>query len=120
MGRQGFGSEDEARRAARAAFTALCGWLARQRRADAIPNCRRALAARRDGRLTFLTLGGIPVGRLLPPGDEALLGAPAWGFELLLPPSLDGTLGLSAARVIDAALSRRAAALELETAAAGA
>lgn len=116
----GFDSETEARRGARAAFAALCRWLARQRRAHGVTNCRRALAVRRDGQLVRLVLGGVPVGRLLEPGDPAVNGTPSWGFELQLPPSLDPALALNAARVLVAALDRRAVALGLEAAAASA
>jgi hypothetical protein len=116
----GFDGEDDARRAARAAFRALCRWRARQARAAGITECRRALAARRDGDVVRLVLGGVPVGRLIAPGDPAAHDATSWGFELLLPPSLDPALALGAARVLAAALDRRAAALRLESATAAA
>lgn len=111
VGFEGFESPHDARGAARAGHDALRRWIARQRRTDAAPETRRPLEARRDGAATRLVLHGIPIGRLVEPGDARLGGAPSWGFELRLPESLAPWLGLSAARVIDAALGRRSAAL---------
>lgn len=109
----GFETAEEAHHAARAAFDALRGWMARQRRTDFVPGPRRALRVRRDGSQTRLTLGRAPVGRLIEPNDP-VLNRTDYGFELLLPPGLGPVIGISAAKVIDTALTRRTAAKSLE------
>lgn len=117
VGFQGFESGAEARHAASTAYDALRAWVARQRRTELMPGSRRALRARRDGAATWLTLGGIPIGRIVGPHERDPLGARGYGFELDLPPPLQPVIGISAAQVIDAALARRAAARRLEAAA---
>lgn len=112
----GFETADEARRAAGAAFDALRGWLARQRRTDFVPGPRTALRARRDGAHTRLTLGRVAIGRIIEPNDVVLNRAD-YGFELLLPPGMGSVAGISAAQIIDTALTRRAAVRGLERAA---
>jgi hypothetical protein len=109
----GFETAEDAQQAARAAFDTLRGWLARQRRADFVPGPRRALRVRRDGSQTRLTLGRAPVGRVIEPNDPVLNRAD-YGFELLLPPGLGAVNGISAAKIIDTALTRRTAARSLE------
>jgi hypothetical protein len=116
VGFQGFESAAEARHAASAAYDALRAWVARQRRTELMPGSRRALRAQRDGVATWLTLGGIPIGRIVEPHERDPLGARGYGFELDLPPPLQPVIGISAAQVIDAALVRRAAATHLEAA----
>ena len=109
----GFETLEEAYHAARAAFDALRGWMARQRRTHFVPGPRRALRVRQDGSQTRLTLGRAPVGRLIEPNDP-VLNRSDYGFELLLPPGLGAVTGISAAKVIDRALTRRTAARNLE------
>ena len=109
----GYETLEDAHHAARAAFDALRGWLARQRRTVFVPGPRRALRTRRDGSSVTLTLGREPVGRIIEPND-AVLGRADYGFELLLPPGLGPVDGISAAQIIDAALARRTAARSLE------
>jgi hypothetical protein len=120
VGFLGFGSADEARQAASAAYDAVRVWLARQRRTDLVRGPRRALCARHDGPLTWLTLNGVPIGRIVEPEESDALSGMSYGFELLLPPTLAADSGISAARIVDAALARRAAVTSLESAAAGA
>ena len=109
----GFETAVEAQGAARAGFDALRGWLARQRRTDFVPGPRRTLRPRRDGSQVKLTLGRAPIGRIIEPHD-AVLGRADYGFELLLPPGFGPVDGISAAKIIDAALRRRAAVQHLE------
>jgi hypothetical protein len=111
----GFETADEAQRAAGAALDALRGWLARQRRTDFVPGPRRALRAQRDGSRTKLTLGKVPIGRIIEPND-AVLNRVDYGFELLLPPGMGSVAGISAAQIIDMALTRRSAVRGLEPA----
>ena len=111
----GFASTDEAQRAAGAAYDALRPWLARQRRAAALTGGPAALRSQRDGRQTRLTLGGVAVGRVLRPTDTARWGS-GYGFELMLPPGLTPVVGMTAARLVHAALARRTAPQELESA----
>jgi hypothetical protein len=108
LARQGFESAEDARRAARTAYDALRAWLARERRTASVPGPARPLWAERDGRRTRLTLGGVPIGRLVGPTDVSS-GRQGYGFELMLPPCLTASSRTSAARVIDDALARRAA-----------
>ena len=109
----GFETAEAAQRAARAAFDSLRGWLARQRRTRMVPGPTRTLRPRQSGSQVKLMLGGAPIGRLIEPND-APLARPDYGFELLLPPGLGPVDGISAAKIIDAALSRRAAVQRLE------
>jgi hypothetical protein len=109
----GFETADEAQRAARAAFDALRGWLARQRRTSFVPGPRRTLRPRHDGAQVTLTLGRAPIGRIIEPNDP-VLGRADFGFELLLPPGFGPVDGINAAKIIDAALTRRAAVRQLE------
>ncbi len=120
IGFRGFESADEAGRAAGAAYDALRTWLARQHRTEPMPGRRRALRARRDGRLTRLTLGSVPVGRIIEPTGDAPVQDAHYGFELLLPPGLGPVAAIGAAQVIDTALARRAAVQGLERLPAGA
>jgi hypothetical protein len=115
VGFLGFESAKEARKAAGAAYGALRGWLARQRRMDLVPGSRRAvLNTRRDGGITWLTLGGVPIGRVVEPHERDPLGEGGYGFELDLPRLLQPINAISAAQVIDAALARHAEAKRLE------
>jgi hypothetical protein len=117
VGFLGFQSASEARHAAGAAHGALRGWLARQRRIDLVAGSRRvALHTRREDGLTWLTLGGVSIGRIVEPHERGLIGSAAYGFELDLPPLLRPVNAISAAQVMDAALSRRAEARRLEVA----
>jgi hypothetical protein len=117
VGFLGFDSANEARHAAGAAYGALRGWLARQRRMDLVPGSRRAvLHTRQEGGLTWLTLGGVAIGRIVEPHERGPIGGAAYGFELDLPPLLQPVNAISAAQVMDAALSRRAEVRRLEVA----
>jgi hypothetical protein len=117
VGFLGFDSANEARHAAGAAYGALRGWVARQRRMDLVPGSRRAaLQTRREGGLTWLTLGGIPIGRIVEPHERDRIGDAVYGFELDLPRLLQPVSAISAAQVMDAALTRRAEARRLELA----
>jgi hypothetical protein len=114
VGFRGFDSAKEARRAAGAAYSALRNWLARQRRIDLVLASRRAvLYSRRDGGITWLTLGGIPIGRIVEPHERHPIDQGGYGFELDLPPLPRPVNPISAAQVIDAALARRAEAMRL-------
>ena len=116
----GFDNADEARRATDAAYDALRVWLARQRRTGIVPGPSIALGTRADdGPYTRLTLDGIAVGRIIEP-DDALPYGSSYGFELLLPPGLAPSTWFGAAKVIDAALARRASLRGLEHVAVGA
>jgi hypothetical protein len=108
----GFETAEDAQRAARAAFDSLRGWLARQRRTHVVPGPARTLRPRQRGSQVTLTLGGATIGRIIQPND-ARLARSDYGFELLLPPGLGPVDGISAAKIIDAALRRRAAVQHL-------
>ena len=115
IGFRGFESATDARHAASAAYGALRGWLARQRRTDLVPASRRTvLQTRRGGGVTWLTLGGVPIGRIVHPHERDPIGEGGYGFELDVPPVLQPVNAISAAQVIDAALARRAEARRLE------
>ena len=115
VGFRGFESAKDAHKAAGAAYGALRGWLARQNRMDFVPVPRRAfLTTRREGGITWLTLGGVPIGRLVEPHERDPLDEGGHGFELDLPPMLRPISAVSAAQVIDAALARHAEAKRLE------
>ncbi len=116
IGFRGFESAKDARQAASAAYGALRDWLARQRRMDLVPRSRKTvLNTRREDGLTWLTLGGVPIGRIVEPHErDPLRESGGYGFELDLPPVLRPVNAISAAQVIDAALSRRAEARRLE------
>ena len=111
----GFGSADDAWRAAGAAYDALRAWIARERRTLPIPGDRRSLRARRDdGGGLRITLGRVTVGRIARrEGDD---GAPTYELSLLLPPGLTARGRRSAARVVDEAIARWTALRELEQA----
>jgi hypothetical protein len=116
VGFLGFESEAAAAHAASAAYNALSGWLARQSREQA--TTRRRLRLRVENGEYQLTVAGSPVGRLLSgPTDRTTTGGPH-GFELQLPPRIGAALSaaLSAAQVIDQALTRHRKLRELETA----
>jgi hypothetical protein len=109
VGFTGFGDRGAARRAAAVAYDALSGWLARQRRFDAAPRNGNTLRVHRTGTTDQLTLGDVPVGRLLyHDGQRRLDGA--YAFELVLPPRIGAAL--SAAQVMYNALERQRAARE--------
>jgi hypothetical protein len=114
IGFLGFENGKEAQQAAAAAYGALRSWLARQRRMDLPPGSRRALRTRRDGGITWLTLGDVPVGRIVEAQERDPMGERGYGFELDLPALLQPINAISAAQVIDAALERRAEARRLE------
>ncbi len=105
----GFENAGEARRAAGAAFDALRPWLARQHRTSFVPGPRRVLEDDHERRLT---LRGIPIGRLLEPGDPTEQAG--YGFELMLPPRAGAATTAGATRVVDGALAAQAAALRHE------
>ena len=117
IGFLGFESAKDARQGATTAYAALHAWLARQRRTDHVAVRRRVLNTRRDGGVTWLTLGDVPIGRIVHPHERDPLGEAGFGFELDLPPMLQPVNALSAAQVIDAALARRDEARRLEAAA---
>lgn len=119
IGFRGFESAEDARRAAGTAYGALRSWLARQRRTEIASGSRKAaLQARRSEDVTWLTLGGSAIGRIVEPHERTPFGEGGYGFELDMPPLLRPVNTISAAQVIDAALARRAEALRLEAAAA--
>ena len=109
IGFTGFGDRAAARRAAAVAYDAMTGWLARQRRLDALPRNGTALRTRRDDGIEQLMLGEVPIGRLLYRGTGVADGA--YAFELLLPPRIGAPL--SAAQVMYYALERYRAAREV-------
>jgi hypothetical protein len=118
IGFRGFESAKDARYAASAAYGALRGWLARQRRMDLVPGSRRTvLQTRHGGGVSWLTLGGVPIGRIVEPHERDPFGEGGYGFELDLPRLLQPINAISAAQVMDAALARRAEARRLEVAA---
>jgi hypothetical protein len=92
--------------AARVGHTALTAWLARERHAAAASDGRGTLRTRRDGRLHWITIDGSPIGRLVDPDMHAPVGASTFGFELLLPPSVNAVGGISAAHDIWHAMKR--------------
>ena len=115
IGFRGFESAKDARQAASAAYGALRDWLTRQRRLDLVPRARKtALSTRREDGMTWLTLGGVAIGRIVEPHERDPLGDGGYGFELDVPPVLQPVNAISAAQVIDAALARRAEARRLE------
>lgn len=108
IGFGGFEDRAAARRAASVAYDALNAWLARQRRVESAPRNGRALRVRRDGTAIQLTLGDVPVGRLLAHdvgSDVRERGT--YAFELLLPPRVGSSI--SAAQVVHNALERHRA-----------
>lgn len=109
IGFRGFENRSAAQRAAAVAYEALTGWLARQRRIDSAPRTHQALRVRRDGAAEELTLGGVPIGRLLPHDNEARASG-GYDFELLLPPRMGASI--SAAQVMYHALERHRAVRE--------
>ena len=120
VGFLGFESPKDARQAASSAYAALHAWLARQRRTDLIPGARRVLGTRRDGGVTWLTLGDVPIGRIVQPHERDPIGKSGYGFELDVPPVLQPVNAISAAQVVDGALTRREEARRLEAATADA
>jgi len=115
IGFRGFESAKDARQAASAAYGALRDWLTRQRRLDLVPRARKtALSTRREDGMTWLTLGGVAIGRIVEPHERDPLGDGGHGFELDVPSVLRPVNAISAAQVIDAALARRAEARRLE------
>jgi len=103
IGFTGFGDRRAARRAVTVAYDALQAWLARQRRTDRPPRNGYALRDHPRGQSGELSLGDIPVGRLLTRDLDGGAAA-AHGFELFLPPRVGATL--SAAQVVYYALER--------------
>lgn len=112
IGFGGFADEESAIRAATAAYDALSGWLSRQRRDEAAPRRGRRLGARHDGGERVLTLGGVPIGRLVHSHVDLRPDDGSHGFELRLPPRFGAAL--TAAQVIDNALVRHRALSALE------
>lgn len=106
VGFRGFATKDDALQAAHVGHRALAAWLARERHAPAVQEGSGALRTRRDGRLHWITIGGSPIGRLVDPDTHAPVSASTFGFELLLPPSVNPVGGLSAAQVIWHAMKR--------------
>jgi len=100
VGFRGFATRDHALEAARVGHRALRAWLARERHAPAADDADGALRTRRDGRLHWITVDGSPIGRLVDPDTHAPVGPSTFGFELLLPPSVNAVGGISAAQVI--------------------
>ena len=112
VGFTGFGDRHAARRAATVAYDALSGWLARQRRVESAPRNGLALRLRSTGMTDELTLGDVPVGRLLyRPAQDGIDGA--YAFELMLPPRTGAPL--SAAQVMYYALERHQAVRDAAT-----
>lgn len=111
IGFRGFEDRSAARRAAAVAYEALTGWLARERRIGWAPRKSHTLRVRRDGAVEELTLGDVPVGRLLHHDAEAG-GRGSYAFELLLPPRVGAPI--SAAQVMYHALERHRAVRETE------
>ena len=103
VGFVGFASDDEAVRAATIAYDALSGWLARQAGGTAIPRRGRRLRVRAEGGERTLTLGNVPVGRLVSGPGEHATDSTSPGFELLLPPRVGAAL--TAAHIVDLALA---------------
>ena len=110
VGFRGFASSEAALSAANAAHDALRAWLARERRITLTPGRRRALRLRSDGATMSITLGGVPIGRIINFGTAAGSEVPDFGFELQLPPQVGAVAGLSAAQVIHNAIRTHAAA----------
>lgn len=113
VGFREFEGAKEARQAAGVAYGALRRWLARQRRMDLVPGSRRVLHTRRDGEITWLTLGDLRIGRIVAPHERNPFGDGGYGFELDLPQLLQPINAISAAQVIHAALARHAEAKRL-------
>ncbi len=110
IGFTGFRDRRAARRAAVVGYDALQGWLARQRRTDRSPRNGHALREHPRGPSNHLSLGDVPVGRLLVrhaggATNDASYASGAHAFELFLPPRVGATL--SAAQVVYYALERR-------------
>lgn len=116
LGFVGWESERAAHRAATVAYDALSVWLARQRRLEAPPRRGRPLCARTEGGQRQLTLGSLVIGKLVAQTDDQRAGQ--HGFELTLPPRIGAAL--TAAHVVDAALTRHHAVTQLERVAAAA
>jgi hypothetical protein len=107
VGFRGFANKDHALEAARVAHRALQGWLERERHARPASTAGGGtLRTRRDGRLYWITVDGSPVGRLVDADTHAPVGPSTFGFEFLLPPSVNQVGGISAAQVIWHALKR--------------
>jgi hypothetical protein len=106
VGFRGFHTREHALDAARVGHRALRGWLERERHAAPIGDAAGALRTRRDGRLHWITVDGSPVGRLVDPDTHAPVAENSFGFEFLLPPSVNQVGGLSVAQVIWHALRR--------------
>lgn len=106
VGFRGFRTKDHAMGAARLGHEALRGWLTRERHSAPQGTTRGTLRTRRDGRLHWITLDGTPIGRLVDPATFAPVAANTFGFELLLPPSVNPVGGISAAQVIYHALGQ--------------
>ncbi|HEU4565993.1 MAG TPA: hypothetical protein VFS05_15140 [Gemmatimonadaceae bacterium] len=109
VGFRGFESVRAAVGAATTAYDVLGAWLARLRRAELAPRRRRVLRVRGDGKLTWLTLGGVPVGRIVQMDGDDAGDARDFAFELLMPPALGPVLALRAAQVAHAALEQQGA-----------
>ncbi len=106
VGFRGFATKDHALEAARVGHRALRGWLERERHTAPTSGSDGALRTRRDGRLHWITVDGSPIGRLVDPDTHAPVSPSTFGFEFLLPPSVNPVGGISAAQVIWHALKR--------------
>lgn len=104
VGFRGFPTRVDALGAARLGHQALHGWLTRERHSTQASSSGGALRTRRDGRLHWITVGGSAIGRLVEPTTHAPVAANTFGFELLLPPSVNPVGGINAAQVIYHAL----------------
>lgn len=121
VGFRGFPDAEAALGAAEVAYRALRSWLAREQFPG--PEVTREdapLDRRTDGGVEWLTLDGVPVGRLVAPGDPAGAADATFGFELLLPRGVNTVAGIGAAQVIHNALVRWKGARELAPAGGGA
>jgi hypothetical protein len=114
VGFVGFDSEAGAVHGATVAYDALSGWLARQSREQPTPRPRRRLGIRIENGEHHLTLGGVAIGRLVCGSEDHIAASASHGFELTLPPRIGAAL--SAAQIIDQALTRYRQLRELETA----
>lgn len=106
VGFRGFATRDHALEAARVGHRALSSWLARERHTPAASDADGKLQTRRDGRLHWITVDGSPIGRLVDPDTHAPVSVSSFGFELLLPPSVNAVGGISAAQIIWHALKQ--------------
>lgn len=105
VGFRGFSTRNDAIDAARLGHHALQGWLTRERHTRAASRPTGAPRTRRDGLLQWITIGESTIGRLVEPSAHTPVGASSFGFELMLPPSVNPVGGINAAQVIYHALT---------------